>query len=223
MSKEKEVIEEKLEKGVSDKKKKKLIRKLLLNKYVLGGALIGVAVLAVVIYLRVFAFKEEATLSNKMVLSTITKSSELTTAKLNFQGFAKYDDKGIPVLTKADFSMIYEATARIGIDLEKVKSRVIDPKKDKKGVVWITLPKAEVQEVKIKPDSIEYFNEKVAIFNFDDKEDSDKAQALAEKEAKKQAENMGVLEYADMNAKELIKGILSEVVPDNYEVKFEEN
>ena len=221
MSKEKEVVKQKVEKGVNDKKKKSFLKKLLLNKYVISGALIIIAILAVVIYLKVFAAKDEATLTNKMILSTITKSSELTTAKLNFQGFAKYDDKGIPVLTKADFSMTYEATARIGVDLEKVKSRVVDPKKNKKGVVWITLPKAEVQEVKIKPDSIEYFNEKVAIFNFDDKEDSDKAQALAEKEAKKQAENMGVLEYADMNAEELIKGILSEVVPDNYEVKFE--
>ena len=185
--------------------------------------MIVIVVAAIAIYIRFFSYKDEATLTNKMVLSTITKSSELTTAKLNFQGFAKYDDKGIPVLTKADFSMIYEATARIGIDLKKVKARVVDPKKDKKGVVWITLPKAEVQEVKIKPDSIEYFNEKVAIFNFDDKEDSDNAQALAEKEARKQAENMGVIEYADMNAKELIKGILSEVVPDNYEINFEEN
>ena len=198
------------------------MKKLLLNKTVIGILLIAVVAIAIVVYIRFFAYKDEATLTNRMVLSTITKSSELTTAKLNFQGFAKYDDKGIPVINKADFSMIYEATARIGIDLEKVKSRVIDPKKDKKGVVWITLPKAEVQEVKIKPDSIEYFNEKVALFNFDDKEDSDKAQTLAEEEARKQAENMGVLEYADMNAKELIIGILSEVVPENYEIKFEE-
>ena len=187
-----------------------------MNKTVIGILLIAVVAIAIVVYIRFFAYKDEATLTNRMVLSTITKSSELTTAKLNFQGFAKYDDKGIPVINKADFSMIYEATARIGIDLEKVKSRVIDPKKDKKGVVWITLPKAEVQEVKIKPDSIEYFNEKVALFNFDDKEDSDKAQTLAEEEARKQAENMGVLEYADMNAKELIIGILSDVVPENY-------
>ena len=61
----------------------------------------------------------------------------------------------------------------------------------------------------------------MALFNFDDKEDSDKAQSMAEEEATKQAENMGILEYADMNARDLIKGILAEVVPDNYEIKFE--
>lgn len=211
---------EKSEKKVS-KKKNSILKKILLNKTTVGILFVAIVVVAALIYIRFFAYKNEATLSNKMVLSTITKSSELTTAKLNYQGFAKYDDKGIPVLTKADFSMVYEATARIGIDLKQVKTRVVDPKKDKKGIVWVTLPKATVQEVKIKPDSIEYFNEKVALFNFDDKEDSDKAQSMAEQEAKKQAENMGILEYADMNARDLIKGILAEVVPDNYEIKFE--
>ena len=95
---------EKSEKKVS-KKKNSILKKILLNKTTVGILFVAIVVVAALIYIRFFAYKNEATLSNKMVLSTITKSSELTTAKLNYQGFAKYDDKGIPVLTKADFSM----------------------------------------------------------------------------------------------------------------------
>ena len=52
--------------------------------------------------------------------------------------------------------------------------------------------------------------------NLNEKEDGNKANVLAEQEAEKEIEKMGVLEMADTQAETLIKGILKDVVPKEY-------
>lgn len=70
--------------------------------------------------------------------------------------------------------------------------------------------------MKVDASSIKYFNEEFALFNVNEKEDSNKAIAKAEKAAEKEIKNVGVLEMADAQAETLIKGLLKEAVPADY-------
>ena len=164
---------------------------------------------------RYFLYNKQEKVSNDIVQATLEEASELTTAKLTYKGYAKYKDGGVTFINRSDFLMVYKATMRAGIDLKKVDTAVDDEKK----IIWVTVPKAEIQEVKIDPSSIKYYDEKIALFNTNEKEDANKAQELAEKEAKKEAKNLGVLELADKQAKSLIKGILKDV-SNGYTIKF---
>lgn len=111
--------------------------------------------------------------------------------------------------------MIYEATARAGIDVKKIKIE-----QDKMGkTVWITIPKAEILDVKVNSNDITYYDEKFALYNFDSKEDSNKAIVKAEEDAKEKIGNMGILEMADTQAETLIKGLIQDSIPYNYEIK----
>ena len=164
---------------------------------------------------RYFLYNKQEKVSNDIVQATLEEASELTTAKLTYKGYGKYKDGGVTFINRSDFLMVYKATMRAGIDLKKVDTAVDDEKK----IIWVTVPKAEIQEVKIDPSSIKYYDEKIALFNTNEKEDANKAQELAEKEAKKEAKNLGVLELADKQAKSLIKGILKDV-SNGYTIKF---
>lgn len=147
--------------------------------------------------------------------SLLEKSSELTTAKLTYTGLSEFKDEGTVFINRQDFIMVYSATARIGIDVKNVK---IDADNNRKKI-YVTIPETEIQEVKVDNKSIKYFDTKFALFNTDEKEDSNRAIALAEKEAEKEVGKMGVLEMADKQAEELIKGILANAVPDGYMIE----
>ena len=113
--------------------------------------------------------------------------------------------------------MIYKATVRAGVDVSKIK---IDINKAAKKVN-VSIPSAEVLEAHVDPSSIEYIDEKLALFNTDSKEDSDRAQAMAEEDALKAFEATGFLDTANIQAEDLIKGILSNIIPDDYTLKIQ--
>lgn len=150
------------------------------------------------------------------IIAKLEKSSELTTAKLNFTGMSEFKDSGIAFISKSDFIMVYEATARAGIDVKDIKVEADDINQ----IVWLTLPKAEILDVKVDMNKIKYFDEKFSLFNVDAKEDANKANALAEEEAKKELASMGILEMANDQAEALIKGLIQDVVPEGYEIKI---
>lgn len=195
--------------------KKSLIRKLFKHKKLVAFIAVALAAVTVLIYIRFFVYNDAPTLSADYVTAKLTEASELTTAKLVYTGIADYSDDGIPVLTKADFTMVYEATVRAGIDVTKIETKVDDEKR----IVWLSVPSAEILDVKVHPDTIRYFNESITLFNPNEKEDSDKAQALAEQDAQTHASEMGILELANQQAETLVKGILEGCVLD-YEIKF---
>lgn len=146
----------------------------------------------------------------------LEKASELTTTKLTYDGFTKYTDTGVKVINRSDFLMVYTATARAGIDVKEI---IIESNKISK-TIKVTLPKAKILEVKVDPSTIKYYDTKLALFNFDSREDANDAQALAEKEAKKELEKMGILDSANEQAEVLIRGLLQESIPSDYELKF---
>lgn len=165
---------------------------------------------------KICSYEPEQTLDTTYIIAKLEKSSELTTAKLNFTGISEFKDSGIAFISKSDFIMVYEATARAGIDVKDIKV-VAD---DINHVVWLTLPEAEVLDVKVDMNKIKYFDEKFSLFNVDAKEDANKANALAEEEAKKELASMGILEMANDQAEALIKGLIQDVVPKDYEIKI---
>jgi len=112
--------------------------------------------------------------------------------------------------------MVYEATARAGIDVKEVKIE----QDDFKPIVWVTIPKAKVLDVKVDTSSIKYLKTEFALVNPNPKEDANNANTLAEKDAKKEVEEMGILSAADEQAETLIKGLLQDSIPKKYEIQI---
>lgn len=172
-----------------------------------------VLLVSVIIYIASPKTPEIA--DTKYLLGVITEASELTTAKINFTGKAEYKDSGVAFINKSDFIMMYDSEARVGIDVTKVKISANDLAK----TIYVEIPKAEVIEVHIKADSIEYFDEKFSLFNLDKKEDGNKAITLAEEEARKELQEMGIIPLADNQAETLIKGLLVNAIPAGYKIE----
>jgi len=179
-------------------------------------AFITLLVVITVSLIVLFVYNENDEVDTVYLGTILQKSSELTTAKLEYKGFSEFKDKGIVILNRSDFLMVYKATARAGIDVKKIK---IDSDKLTK-TIWITIPKAEILDVNVDPSKIIYYDEKFALFNVDEKEDSDRAQALAEKEAKEELSKIGILKMADDQAETLVKGLLQEAIPEGYKIKI---
>ncbi len=160
-------------------------------------------------------YNSKQSVNSEYIIARLQKSSELTTAKLEYTGMSEFNDSGITFISKADFIMVYKAMARAGIDVEDIKVNVDNISK----TVFLTIPKAKILDVKVDASQIKYFDEDFALFNVDPKEDANKAVELAEKEAKKELANIGVLQMADTQAEALIKGLIQDAVPNNYEIK----
>ena len=202
---------------MKEKIKKILNVKFLKNTKVKIGILIALLLIIAVGGGWIFLYNGKEKVDTEYISAVLQKSSELTTAKFNYTGMSEYEDTGIPIINKSDFIMVYKATARAGIDMEKVEIEV----KDDMKIIYIKIPKAEVLDVKVDTETIKYFDTKFALLNVNEKEDSNKAIALAEKSAEKEIANVGVLEMADEQAETLIKGLLKDVVPEDYKMKIE--
>ena len=158
---------------------------------------------------------DEATADVTHMNQLLSESSELTTAKLTITAMSEFKDEGIKFLNRSDFIMVYEATVRAGINVDEVDIKANDSQK----VIYITIPKAEVQEAKVEPSTIKYFDTKFSLLNTNEKEDANKAQTLAEERAKEEAAKTGILQLANSQAKTLITGILANAIPEDYEIK----
>ena len=102
--------------------------------------------------------------------------------------------------------MTYRAEVKAGIDLSKVKVAVT------KSDVKITLPKTEILEVRIDPDSIQFYDNKLAILNWQNKEDSVSAIRSAEADVRKKADIEQLKNLSAENTKTLIKELFSDCI-----------
>ena len=195
------------------KKLKELIIKIFKNKISRIVSIVGIIVIILFVFFLNYNKKEK--LDTKYLITTLEKASELTTAKLNYTGMSEFEDQGIAIINRSDFIMVYEATARIGIDVKDISIKCDDFNK----VIWLTMPKAKILDVKVDLGKIKYFDEKFALFNVDYKEDVNKATLLAEQSAKEELENMGILDMANTQSVELIKNLIQDLIPNNYEIK----
>lgn len=134
--------------------------------------------------------------------------SELSAAKLFYTGICNIEEGKIPVLTKKGYSMIYEATVTAGIDASKIDIDIQD------DVVTITIPKSEIQVIKVDPNSIQFYDEKKALFNWTELGDSVNGIIVAEDDIKEKASTDELLERADTQVEYIVRGLLEDIIKE---------
>lgn len=147
-----------------------------------------------------------------VTIETIEKRLEdladLSTAELVYTNLYTVTEGKIPFLTQKGFSMVYTADVRAGIDMGGVRVELDDRR------VTVTLPPAEIQTLKVDPESIRFYDEKHALFNWDKKTDVTQAIALAEADTREKADTDGLLKLASQRAELLVKGLLEGAAGD---------
>ncbi len=153
------------------------------------------------------------------IAERLSKCSDLTTARLDYRGIIKYEDGDIQYLNKKSFSMIYDAHIKAGIDLSKASVEVHGKK------ITVMVPKPEVQDIIVDSDSLEFYDEKFALFNWTEKEDTVKAMEYAKKDAEEKVSQTELLKQASKQAEAVIENLLLPITEDTkseYEITFRE-
>lgn len=144
----------------------------------------------------------------------ISKCSSLTTALLDYRGIVKYTDGEIAFINQKSFSMIYDAHAKAGVDLSQAEVDVSG------NTVTVTLPKAEIQDISVDSDSLEFYDEQFALFNWTNKEDTAKAIEYAKEDALTKAQASDILIQASEQAETAITTLLSPLVAQSSDLKL---
>ena len=161
----------------------------------------------------------KVTVSATSIEERLTKCSSLTTARLDYRGIIKYSDGDIQFINKKSFSMIYDAHIKAGVDLSKA-SVTVDG-----NTIKIAVPDPEIQDVTVDSNTLEFYDEQFALFNWTDKSDTAKAMEYAKEDAQTKAEATDILTQAKEQAKTVIETLLSPVTSDSansYQVEFTE-
>ncbi len=174
-------------------------------------ALIAVGVLSV----KLIEAKKEPTVTTSVITSQLQNMSDLTTSQLQYRGMIRYEEGTITFINKKSYTMLYDASVKAGIDMGQAKIQM----KGKK--VKVALPKAKVQDIVINPDTLEFYDEKNSLFNWDDKQDTVKALQLAKEDATARIDEAELLKQAEQQAELLIKNLVYPMTAnENYEVEI---
>ncbi len=201
-----------MEEEIEEKKSKNFFKKLSKKAKIVCGIVIIVLIAVFVL----FGINRNSKVDTTYLTELLTRSSELTTAKLTIKGLSEYHDEGVYVFNKSDFTLYYTTTIKAGVNLENVKITTDSIKKK----IYITIPKAEIFEAKVDTNDIKIFGSGFAIFNTNEKEDMAKAISLAEEDAKEYAKTTGILELANEQSEALIKGLLTNAIPSGYTIEI---
>lgn len=162
---------------------------------------------------------QKADISVSSISARLTQASDLATARLEYRGLIRYEAGEILFITQKGFTMIYDAHIKAGIDLSKADVSVSG------NTITVSLPKAEIQDITIDPDSLEFYDEKVALFNPQNKEDTVQALQAAKEDAQKKAADSDLLTTADEQARRLVQELLLPMAQDKeeeYQIVFQE-
>ncbi len=171
--------------------------------------LCAAGLLIVLLLLLVFAFSGRKTnLTNELVASKLEAASELTTARLTYNGLLHYEDGKIPLLTKKAFFMLYCAEVEAGIDLAAVDIHMT------KDTLTLTLPEPAIQSIHIVPDSIQFYDESRALFNPDNKEDATEAISAAQADVEEKADIAQMLDTARNQTELLLQNLFADALED---------
>lgn len=166
---------------------------------------------------RLLDKNSEPKVSVTSIEERLSKCSSLTTSRLDYRGLIKYEDGDIQYINKKSFSMIYDAHIKAGIDLSKAEVQ-IDGKK-----ITIRIPRPEIQDIVIDSDSLEFYDEKLALFNWTDKEDTAKALEYAKEDAGEKAAQTDILAQASEQARTVIETLILPITSDSdagYSIEF---
>lgn len=160
---------------------------------------------------RLLEKDDDVKVSAASIEERLSKCSDLTTARLDYRGIIRYEDGDIQYINKKSFSMIYDAHIKAGIDLSQAEASVNGTK------ITVTIPKPEVQDIVVDPDSLEFYDEKLALFNWTKKEDTAKAMECAKEDAEEKAAQTELIEQAAEQAKTVITTLLAPVTEEGSE------
>jgi hypothetical protein len=150
--------------------------------------------------------KKKTSINSTMIESRLADCSDLTTCNLVYVDLVKYSEGSIPLITKKAFSMIYQANIRAGIDLSQAKVEVT-PK-----TVTIHLPETQVQSIEVDTETLRFYDEKLAIFNWSNKEDIGSAIAAARKDAEEHANLDNLKNQARTQAEKVLSKLVDPLV-----------
>lgn len=164
-------------------------------------------IVGVGIFIRIqFQKSSEPKLTASFLNGKLESVSDLTTSELIYTGLIKYSEGKIPFLTQNSFSMIYTAVVRAGIDLSQAQIKISDDK------VSVFLPSCEVQSIEVDADSIEFYDEHWAFFNWTQKEDVIDTISAAKEDVKQKAEIDSLLENAKKQTIAIIEGLFADTI-----------
>jgi hypothetical protein len=173
--------------------------------------LIAVVVLLIMagVWLKTFLFgKSEPKITAEYITGKMEVASELNTAELTYTGIVRYEDGSIPWITQKGFTMKYTATVKAGIDFSKIKVDV-----NSKNVI-VTLPETEIQSVNVDSNSIDFYDQSYAIFNWSDKQDVATALQAAESDVISNANLDELKAKSEEQTEKLIRGLLQDTIGD---------
>lgn len=133
----------------------------------------------------------------------LSESSELATAKLEYRGLVRYEEGDIQFINKKAFTMVYDAEVRAGVDLSQAKVEISG-----KSIV-VALPEAELFNISIDPNSLEFYDASYALFNWQNREDTAAALVVAEEDAAGKVDQLQMLEEATSQAHTVVKTLLA--------------
>lgn len=200
-----------MEEEIKENKSKKLFK----NMSKKAKIACGIVIVVLIAIFVMFGINRNSKVDTAYLTELLTKSSELTTAKLTIKGLSEYHDEGVYIFNKSDFTLYYTTTIRAGINLENVKITSDAIKKK----IYITIPEAEIFEAKVDTNDIKIYGSGFALFNTNEKEDMAKAISLAEEDAMEYAKTTGILELANEQSETLIKGLLVNAIPSGYTIE----
>lgn len=145
----------------------------------------------------------QITVNSSTVTEQLTKCQDLVTAKLEYTGLVTYEEGHISFIDKKGFTMTYNADVNAGVSLG-------DAKVDVEGTdINIQLPKATLKSISIDPDSLKFYDQKFALFNWQNREDTQSALKIAKKDAESKVNDSKLLEQADEQAKTAVEALFS--------------
>ncbi len=119
--------------------------------------------------------------------------------------------------TQTKYVYSYDTVIKAGIDFDEVTWKLNESKKS----IQITMPKAKILSNEIDLDSLKIYHEQESIFTPVSISDNKNALTTLKLNAEKDAIKNGLLENAEANAQDIMKGFIGQVYDlDEYEVKF---
>lgn len=166
--------------------------------------------------LNSFINKDE--ISTDYLSAKLEDASELTTQKITYTSRVPIERGSIPFINKRGFVMQYNATLRAGVDMKNVSV------KQRGNKIIVKVPHAKIlDKPNLDADSIKFYDEKKALFNWNKHKDVTDAIAKAKEDINNNPsiDVTSLLERADENTEKLIHTILDGSVRGcEIEVKF---
>ncbi|MFV0343319.1 MAG: DUF4230 domain-containing protein [Anaerocolumna sp.] len=172
-----------------------------------------IVIVCAVVYVinKVLDFVEaerEPEITSTFISNRLEIASELTTAEMIYNGLIYYTDGKIPFLTKKAFLMTYCAEVKSGVDLSELDINVTQ------STVKIIIPEVEVLDILVDPDTIKFYDEKSALFNWVEKEDVIDAMQVAKDDVTENANIDELVTKAREQTEVILEGLLKDAIGD---------